>query len=82
MATATVRINPGTRDKLRDLSEADGETMAVVLDKAIEAYRRIRFLQEANTAYQALRDDPKAWKAEQAEREQWDGTLGDDLEKE
>ena len=43
-------------------------------------YRRQRFLEESNRAFEALRADPKKWKSEQAEREAWDITLTDDLE--
>ena len=35
-----------------------------------------------NAAYAALRSDPKAWKAEQAERALWDKTLADGLKDE
>ena len=39
-----------------------------------EEYRRQRFLHEANAAYAALRNDPKQWKDELAERKEWDST--------
>jgi hypothetical protein len=50
--------------------------------KAVEAYRRQRFLEESNRAFAALRTDPETWKTEQAEREAWDMTLADGLEQE
>ena len=54
-----------------------------MLDEAIEHYQRERLLDEANAAYARLKiNNPKAWKEELAEREQWDGTLADGLEKE
>ncbi len=42
--------------------------MQAILETAIEEYRRQRFLHEANAAYAALRNDPKQWKEELAER--------------
>ena len=53
-----------------------------MLDEAIEHYQRERLLDEANAAYARLKSDPKAWKEELAEREKWDGTMADGLEKE
>lgn len=76
----TARISEEARRVLRQLSQESSESMQSVLEKAIEAYRRWRFLQDANRAFAALRRDPKAWKEEQAEREAWDITLADHLE--
>jgi len=54
--------------------------MQAPLEKAVEAYRRQRFLEESNRAFEALRANPETWKAEQAECEAWDMTLADGLE--
>ena len=54
--------------------------MAAVLEKAIERYRRQRFLEEANASYAALKANPTKWKEEIAERELWDRTNADGLE--
>jgi hypothetical protein len=56
--------------------------MQALLDKAVEFYRRQRFLEESNRAFEALRADRSAWMAEEAERDMWDITLADDLNKE
>ncbi len=77
----TTRISGPSREVLRKLAEESGESLQAILDKAIEMYRRQRFLEENNRAFEALRADSKAWKAEQAEREAWDTALGNDLEK-
>jgi predicted transcriptional regulator len=80
MASDTVRIKPETHAKLREIAQASGQSMPDVLEQAVESLRRARLLDESNRAYAALRDDPKAWKAELAERKSWEVTLGDDLE--
>jgi len=69
---------------LRSMKSAkrEGKPMQAVLDEAIEHYQRDKFLDEVNAAYAALRNDPKAWKAEQAERALWDNTLADGLDDE
>lgn len=54
--------------------------MQDVLEKAIEAYRRKRLLEMGNLAYAALKDDPKAWEQELAERKLWENTLADGLD--
>ena len=77
----STRISEPTREVLRKLAEESGESMQAILDKAIELYRRQRFLEESNRAFEALRANPEMWKTEQAEREVWDITLADDLEK-
>jgi hypothetical protein len=77
-----VRISPRSKAVLRTLAKQEGKPMQAVLDEAIEHYQRDKFLDEVNAAYADLRNDPKAWKEEQAERALWDKTLNDGLEKE
>jgi len=77
MASDTVRIHPSSHASLKELAEQSGETMADVLAKAIEVYRRKVFLERLNGDFAALRSDPDAWKEELAERESWDATLAD-----
>ncbi len=56
--------------------------MQAILDEAVETYRRQCFLERANAAFAALRNDPNAWQEELEERAAWDITLTDDLEEE
>lgn len=82
MLGKAVRIRKEAQDILRELANKEGKSMQTILDLAIEGYRRQRILQEANSAYAALRSNPKAWKAELAERREWDATMADDQEDE
>lgn len=82
MSNPTVRISPQAHLTLKALAESSGETMQELLDRAIEAYRRQRFLEEANASYEALRADAKTWAGWQAELEGWDSTLLDGLGRE
>ena len=79
MAQATTRISTAAHGILRDLSKAEGKPMLALLDEAVEALRRQRFLEHVNTAYAELRADPRAWEATSAERSAWDTTLLDGL---
>jgi hypothetical protein len=76
---ATLRINQEMHELIKDMASSEGTSMQKILDRAIEAYRRQRFLEEANAAYQSLRDDPAAWKEEMKERETWEATLADGM---
>mgnify|MGYP001584293653 CR=1 FL=1 len=76
----TVRIKPGTHAKLKELAERIGEPMPLILEKAVEAYRRQCFLEHANHAFRMLRQNPKAWQHELAERAEWEATLADGQE--
>ena len=80
MSSRTVRIRKETQNILRELAVSEGKPMQTILDLALEEYRRQRFLQENNAAYLTLRNNPKAWKAELAERREWDATMADGQE--
>ena len=69
------------QDALRSLASREEKPMQEVLEKAIELYRRKRLLEMGNEAYAALRNDPRAWEQELAERKLWESTLADGLDK-
>ena len=79
MQSTTIRIREHTRQVLRDLAAQENISMQAVLDEAIEAYRRQRFLQAVNRAYGALKQDPQSWQQLEHERQEWDIMAGDDL---
>ncbi|MGA3043556.1 MAG: toxin-antitoxin system protein [Bryobacteraceae bacterium] len=56
--------------------------MQVILDKALERYRRAKFLNGANADFAALRNNSRAWKELLAERRLWETTAADGLEDE
>jgi hypothetical protein len=79
MGYGTTRISQAAHGILRELSKAEGKPMLALLDEAVEALRRQRFLEQVNAAYASLRADPKAWEGIEGERREWDRTLGDGL---
>jgi hypothetical protein len=79
MRYGTTRISSSAQGILRDLAKADGRSMVALLDEAVEALRRQRFLTDLNTAYAKLRADPDAWAELENERRAWDRTLSDGL---
>lgn len=82
MQTTTVRISKSTQARLRELASDLGEPVQVVLDKAIEAYRRQRFLEAANEAYARLHKDNARWQDLVREQQEWDSTLQDGIQRE
>ena len=74
---STVRISESSHRALRDLADREHAGLQTVLERAIESYRRQRFLEEANRTYAALRSDSVAWGAELDERADWDHTVDD-----
>jgi hypothetical protein len=79
MGHATTRISASAHQVLRELSKAEGRPMLALLDEAVEALRRQRFLEQVNAAYATLRTDSRAWEAVERERRAWDVTLPDGL---
>jgi hypothetical protein len=77
--SSTVRISEAKLQLLRELSAQTGESMQSILERALENYRRELLLEEANRAYEAMRNDPEAWREELEERELWERTLADGL---
>ena len=80
MNTLSVRINPASHAKLREIAKQTHEPMTTVLEKAIEEYRRQQFLRKVNAEFALLRKNKTAWKQELKERAAWDATLSDGLE--
>lgn len=78
--STTIRVSEKTRDTIHDLARNSGVPMAELVELAIEAYRRQRFVEAINAGYAELRADPKAWAAYQEELATWDATLLDGLE--
>lgn len=74
---ANVRVSESAHQILRSLSETGGTSMQAIIDDALEAYRRNKFMTDMNAAFQALKDNPAAWSAEQEERGLWEQTLMD-----
>lgn len=78
----TVRISEPCHKALKELADLTGEPMQAILAKAIEEYRRRRFLERANAAFAKLRKTSTVWKHELQERALWNRALRDGLDQE
>jgi|AGTN01.2.fsa_nt_gi hypothetical protein len=67
-----VRVNPEDKEVLKHLSSVEGESMAAIIHKALQAYKRHKFFSDLNLAYERLRSGQEPWDNEQKERSFWD----------
>ena len=74
MQTQTVIISESAHQLLQHLADLEKTSTEVVLDRALEVYRREVFLRQANVAFADLKSDEEAWREELEERELWDNT--------
>ena len=78
---AQLRIHDKTFKTLRELARLEGVSMQTVLDKALAEYQKKRFFDSLDAAFDALKNDRAIWTKEQQEREVWEITLMDNLER-
>jgi len=77
-----IRLSARSHELLRQLATEEQQSMQSVLDRAIEQYRREKFLHAANADFAELKRDAKAWKQQLAERELWENTSADETREE
>lgn len=80
MSDTPIPVSESTRKKLAALARETGQPPELILDQAVEEYRRKLFFQGLAADYAALKADPAAWEEELAERKVWEGTLMDGLD--
>ena len=80
MTTATVRIRSQTLAKLQQLSATSGESMSIVLDRAVDLLYRKEFLRGLAEDYARLKVNQLNRAEDSKERRLWDRTLADGLE--
>jgi hypothetical protein len=82
MRSSTVRIDEESLAILRAIKRQEEDSATSIIHRALEEYRRKLFLKQCSDAYSTLKSNKKSWKEETAEREAWDTTVSDGLEKE
>ncbi len=80
MKNTTVRISIEAQRLLREMAEQDKQPMQAIIEKALQAYRSKRFLEQVNDAYAAERAVPYGQPALADELASLDGTLADGLD--
>lgn len=82
MSSSSIRVYNKTYNTIKEISRHTHRSKQEIVEDAIEEYRRKLFLIEANKAFNDLRDNHKKWQDELEEREEWEVTITDGLEKE
>lgn len=82
MPSTSIRIDERALEMLRELARRQRLPVQSVLKQAIDSYRRAKFLEEANAAFGAFRSNPETWDEERRERDLWDRTTSDGMERE
>ena len=77
-----VQISEKALEVVRQISEQKGLEISDVLDNAVEVYRREVFLEQTSRSFEALKEDPEAWREELEERGLWDNSLADGVDSE
>src|SRR5947208_490138 len=72
MSASAISISETSQRILHELSERTGRTPADIIDSALIAYRRREFFHQLDEGYAALKADPDAAAALDAEQRLWD----------
>lgn len=78
--TTTIRVSREVYNDVKLLAQNQQENMQDIIERAITEYKKKKFFESLNSAYEKLRSNPEAWNGELREREEWDHTLSDGLE--
>ena len=78
-ATATVRVDAETRDRLNALAAARGMRAAALLRELVREAEDDQLLSAMNDAFARMHQDPEARDSYYAELREWDAVLLDGL---
>lgn len=76
----TARISANSDEIIDELVARTGKSRIDIIDAALEEYRFKERMRLLNIEYEKLRSNKAAWKQEQEERNELEGTIGDGLE--
>ena len=79
-ATATVRVDPETRDRINELAAARGIRASALLSQLVREAEDDQLLEQMNSDFERLNDDAAARERYDAELHEWDAVLLDGLE--
>jgi len=78
----TARISQKSDHIIQEMVKLTGLNKIEIIESALEVYRHQERLRRFNESYLQLKNNSTAWKEEQEEREELEGTLGDGFEEE
>jgi predicted transcriptional regulator len=78
--STTIRVSEETRARVAAISDATGEQMQTVVDRAIRAYEESLFWERFEQGYERLAGDADAWHAITDERAVEEKAVRDGIE--
>jgi len=78
--TITVRIDNDTNTMIDEISRSLSKTKKDILKEAVKHYKKELFFKQVSREFGELRNNRKEWESELKEREDWESTIGDDLD--
>ncbi len=81
MAETSLPISAASLAKLQEMAVWLNRPVCEILDRAIEAEYSTRFWDAVNSGYAAQRANPEEWAQVEAERNLWNSTLMDGLDR-
>ena len=81
MSETSISITETAHRQLRELAEWSGVSLAEALERAVKEQYDRQFWAAVNAGYAVLRADAEAWAEVEAERQAWDATLMDGLDR-
>jgi predicted DNA-binding protein len=79
--TTTVRVDVETYEGLKKLSQQLNQPMQKIIQEALAEYKRKVLLSATAEAFSALREKRELWQEEIEERQLWESTLQNGIEK-
>ncbi len=79
---AIVRIDARDKATLDQLAAETGESYPKLLHRAVTQLKKKIFFEKMNRSYKAIKDDAELWTIEQVERNLFDQTSNDGLDRE
>ena len=76
-----VRVKNGDKAVLKNLANQTGLSMSQVISKSLECFRRAVFFEQAAREIAEIRKDKTAFAELKEERQEWDATLSDGLDR-
>lgn len=76
----TARISIKSDCIIQELSQLNKKSKIEIIESALENYRHVERMRLLNESYQVFLEDKDAWREEEEERVELEGTLGDGLE--
>lgn len=80
--TTTIRVTQKAYNTLKDVAEQEHASIQDTLEKLLEEYATRKFFADLSQAVAQAKERPGVWEEELVEREEWEVTLSDGLEKE